>query len=565
MKTTAAIAAKLFEPATTQTTRTTSASTGSAVDFSSLIASVRSQGMVFAQQDDAQLISTPAERPAAPAPRQTAAETNRSTARDQVKARDTESRQARKADDDVSATDETRPATDSAPAAAAADRSATADDDDAAKDTASQTEAPVAADTVAPPVITIPDAIATTVAATDPALAALNTTGTASSTGAADADADVASDSATPTTTPAAELAQTATRPQTDQTAQGLDAAAQGRQQQQQQEALAAAKAAEAAEAASAAETAALNASSALKAAAAAAAKGPSTTAPLQGQEADLASLASGAGLVITSNSDRPAPLPQSQLVSGAVAAQSADGEMAAAAASQDGDAADQFLGKGEAHAALANALDRMDNAADAAVTAKPFAAVVDAAAAGTNAARTAATNTPTAMAGLGAVGATHTASPTGMAPAVASARAPQAPPPVQQVSNALANAAAKGQDSISIQLTPDDLGRIDIHLDFSGDRVSAIISADRPETLEMLQKDSRNLERMLGESGLQTDHQSLSFSLRGQQNQNQQNAAREERSSRSRAQLLAFDDGGPAPVHQSRARTTVGGVDISV
>ena len=143
--------------------------------------------------------------------------------------------------------------------------------------------------------------------------------------------------------------------------------------------------------------------------------------------------------------------------------------------------------------------------------------------------------------------------------------RCPDAATCVYEWSLALAAAAAKGQDSISIQLTPDDLGRIDIKLDFIGDRVSAVISADRPETLEMLQKDSRNLERMLGESGLQTDHQSLSFSLRGQQNQDQQNAAREDRSSRSRAQLLALDDGAPAPVHQSRARTTVGGVDISV
>ena len=43
-----------------------------------------------------------------------------------------------------------------------------------------------------------------------------------------------------------------------------------------------------------------------------------------------------------------------------------------------------------------------------------------------------------------------------------------------------------------------------------------AAISADRPETLDLLQRDSRSLERALQQAGLKADAGSLSFSLKG-------------------------------------------------
>ncbi|MFN7114306.1 MAG: flagellar hook-length control protein FliK [Alphaproteobacteria bacterium] len=85
-------------------------------------------------------------------------------------------------------------------------------------------------------------------------------------------------------------------------------------------------------------------------------------------------------------------------------------------------------------------------------------------------------------------------------------------------------NAAAK-IDTFTLQLDPADLGRMDIELKFKQDgSMKAHLTVERPETLAMLQKDSAHLERLLQQSGLNTDGQSLSFDLR------QQNGGQEKR-----------------------------------
>lgn len=78
-------------------------------------------------------------------------------------------------------------------------------------------------------------------------------------------------------------------------------------------------------------------------------------------------------------------------------------------------------------------------------------------------------------------------------------------------------NAAAK-VDTFTLQLEPADLGRMDIELKFGHDgTMKAHLSVERPETLALLQKDAVQLERLLQQSGLNTDGQSLSFDLRQQ------------------------------------------------
>ena len=78
-------------------------------------------------------------------------------------------------------------------------------------------------------------------------------------------------------------------------------------------------------------------------------------------------------------------------------------------------------------------------------------------------------------------------------------------------------NASAK-VDTFTLQLDPADLGRMDIELKFGNDgSMKAHLTVERPETLAMLQKDSVQLERLLQQSGLNTDGQSLSFDLRQQ------------------------------------------------
>lgn len=101
------------------------------------------------------------------------------------------------------------------------------------------------------------------------------------------------------------------------------------------------------------------------------------------------------------------------------------------------------------------------------------------------------------------------------------SARLPQGPQFERFVHNQVAvqikKAAGTGQDRISIQLKPQDLGRIDVKMDLSADgSVKAQILVDKADTLDLLQRDARGLERALADAGLKAESGGLEFSLRG-------------------------------------------------
>jgi flagellar hook-length control protein FliK len=102
--------------------------------------------------------------------------------------------------------------------------------------------------------------------------------------------------------------------------------------------------------------------------------------------------------------------------------------------------------------------------------------------------------------------------------PAAQAARPSQAPQsPAEQVAVQIQRAAAGGADRINIQLQPEELGRVEIRLEIGDDqRTRAAVLVDRPETLDLLQRDARALERALNQAGLKTDGGSLSFNLRG-------------------------------------------------
>jgi len=91
------------------------------------------------------------------------------------------------------------------------------------------------------------------------------------------------------------------------------------------------------------------------------------------------------------------------------------------------------------------------------------------------------------------------------------------------QIALQIARSAPDGVDRFSLQLHPAELGSVDIQLTFEGaGRLSALITAERPETLELLQRDSRLLERSLGDSGLKLSNDGLNFSLKQDQQQHQ-------------------------------------------
>ncbi|MFQ5619094.1 MAG: flagellar hook-length control protein FliK [Rhodospirillales bacterium] len=120
---------------------------------------------------------------------------------------------------------------------------------------------------------------------------------------------------------------------------------------------------------------------------------------------------------------------------------------------------------------------------------------------------------------GAAAVGETPlTQQPAASTTANAQRAAGPRPGVADQVSVHIAKALKAGVDRITIQLKPASLGRIDVQLEVGHDgRVMAVVTADNKDTLDLLQRDARELERALQDAGLQADSGSLSFNLRGQ------------------------------------------------
>jgi flagellar hook-length control protein FliK len=74
------------------------------------------------------------------------------------------------------------------------------------------------------------------------------------------------------------------------------------------------------------------------------------------------------------------------------------------------------------------------------------------------------------------------------------------------------------GAKQFDIRLDPPELGRVDVRLSIdSSGKAQAHLTADQPQTLELLQKDASSLTRALRDAGLDVSQNGLNFSLRGQ------------------------------------------------
>jgi flagellar hook-length control protein FliK len=153
-----------------------------------------------------------------------------------------------------------------------------------------------------------------------------------------------------------------------------------------------------------------------------------------------------------------------------------------------------------------ANAVPRSDNLAST-VTSNGYAS------------QTPANNAPIALAGITAVNAMWANSPQAGDVQMNLVLSPAGVVPDQASVDALAlRIAAKsadGESQFQIRLDPPSLGRIEIHLNMdSQGNAQAQLSADRPQTLDALQRDSGALERALKDAGLDLPG-GLSFSLK--------------------------------------------------
>ncbi len=95
------------------------------------------------------------------------------------------------------------------------------------------------------------------------------------------------------------------------------------------------------------------------------------------------------------------------------------------------------------------------------------------------------------------------------------------AAPDITSLAVNIATKSEAGARHFDIRLDPAELGRVDVRLtvDDAG-KAQATLSVEKPQTLELLQKDSTHLERALKDAGLDLSQNGLNFSLKGQQQQ---------------------------------------------
>ena len=135
--------------------------------------------------------------------------------------------------------------------------------------------------------------------------------------------------------------------------------------------------------------------------------------------------------------------------------------------------------------------------------------------------------------------------------------------PDVNGLAVEIAAKSQSGAKQFDIRLDPPELGRVEVRLsiDATG-KASAHLSADQPQTLDLLRKDSTSLTQALRDAGLNVSQDGLNFSLRQQAGQDQQ----QNQGGRTfRAGFAATTTTEPANATASTGRHGLGLLDIKV
>lgn len=124
-----------------------------------------------------------------------------------------------------------------------------------------------------------------------------------------------------------------------------------------------------------------------------------------------------------------------------------------------------------------------------------------------------------------------------------------------------------EGLRQFDVRLDPPELGRVDVRLEMDGrGLVKALLTVDRPETLDLLLREARGLERTLQQSGLKTEDGGMEFALRDQPRD--QAADRRPQGANGGLEVSADDEADTASAAADRyllAARARGGVDIRV
>lgn len=84
-----------------------------------------------------------------------------------------------------------------------------------------------------------------------------------------------------------------------------------------------------------------------------------------------------------------------------------------------------------------------------------------------------------------------------------------------KQLNLQVTNAVKNGANEFTMRLDPAELGRVQVKMQFGADgKVAAQVMVERPETLSLLQREVRGLERAIESGGHQAENGGISFSL---------------------------------------------------
>ena len=128
--------------------------------------------------------------------------------------------------------------------------------------------------------------------------------------------------------------------------------------------------------------------------------------------------------------------------------------------------------------------------------------------------------NLPAAAVGVAtSSAATQTANTAATLQVAQQASSASTPPDLAALAVSIAAKSKDGQNEFNIRMEPAELGRVDVRLsvDAAG-KAQAHLTADKPQTLQLLQNDKSTLERSLRDAGLDLSNTGLNFSLKGQQ-----------------------------------------------
>lgn len=143
-------------------------------------------------------------------------------------------------------------------------------------------------------------------------------------------------------------------------------------------------------------------------------------------------------------------------------------------------------------------------------------------------------------------------------------------PTPIHVVPIEIGLRAMSGSRQFDIRLDPDELGRVDVNLSISDNgEVSARLVVDRVETLHLLQRDARTLERAFEQAGLKPSDGGVDISLRDPSDQSafRQNRQQDEAPQRPRPPRDESAENAPLSIDPAPQRRLVrlGGVDLSI